>query len=224
MYYGLIVAIPTVIISGVLLTKITLTSSEKKTKQKNELSFDNTDSSISFSISIFILLLPVILITIPQLIISMISLPKTVNSYLKLISNPISALIITLIIAIVRLGIMRGQKISQISNDLTLSAKSIATVLLINGAAGGLKQILIDAKVTEEIVSITSKLNISVLLISFVVAAILRITLGSSTVSAITTLAIVEPMINSINYPATLVMLSIAAGSMFCSHVNDPGF
>ena len=68
-------------------------------------------------------------------------------------------------------------------------------VLLINGAAGGLKQVLVDSKITDEIINIVNGLNLSPLVISFVIAAILRIALGSATVAAITTLAIAESFV-----------------------------
>ena len=115
-------------------------------------------------------------------------------------------------------------RITSIVPLLSESIKTIAVVLLINGAAGGLKQVLVDSKVTDEIVRLTNGLHLSPIIISFFVAAILRISLGSATIAAITTLAIVEPLVPNITYSAVFIMLSIASGSMFCSHVNDPGF
>lgn len=190
MYYGLIVAIPTVILGGIFLTNIMINNSSKINNNYSKLSKEN---NISFLASTTIILLPILLITLPSVIIKFFTFSKDIERLLNLIGNPVTALLITLIIAIIKLGIMQGQKISQISNNLSLSAKGIATILLINGAAGGLKQILIDAKITDEVIKLTSKFNISVLLISFIVAAMLRIALGSSTVSAITILAVIQP-------------------------------
>ena len=119
---------------------------------------------------------------------------------------------------------VKSLRASSVVPLLSQSIKTIAVVLLINGAAGGLKQVLVDSKVTDEIVSLTNGLNLSPIVISFIVAAILRISLGSATIAAITTLAIVEPLVPTISYSPVFIMLSITAGSMFCSHVNDPGF
>ena len=225
-FYGLIVAIPTAIIGGLLLTnsKMVQTKPIVQTEQKNISVLKIEKQLISSSFAIILMLLPVILITIPTIALGIKNLPSSLKDILTIISNPVTALIISLLIAIWKLMTVKHLRISSIAPLLSQSIKTIAVVLLINGAAGGLKQVLVDSKVTDEIVQITSGMNISPILISFFVAAILRISLGSATIAAITTLAIVEPLVPTISYSPVFIMLSITAGSMFCSHVNDPGF
>ena len=225
-FYGLIVAIPTAIIGGLLLTnsKMVQTKPIVQTEQKNISVLKIEKQLMSSSFAIILMLLPVILITVPTVALSLNSLPTYLKDILTIISNPVTALIISLLISIWKLMTVKYLRISSIAPILSQSIKTIAVVLLINGAAGGLKQVLVDSKVTDEIVQITSGMNISPILISFFVAAILRISLGSATIAAITTLAIVEPLVPTISYSPVFIMLSITAGSMFCSHVNDPGF
>ena len=225
-FYGLIVAIPTAIIGGLLLTnsKMVKTKPIVQTEQKNISVLKIEKQLMSSSFAIILMLLPVILITIPTIALGIKNLPSSLKDILTIISNPVTALIISLLIAIWKLMTVKHLRISSIAPLLSQSIKTIAVVLLINGAAGGLKQVLVDSKVTDEIVQITSGMNISPILISFFVAAILRISLGSATIAAITTLAIVEPLVPTISYSPVFIMLSITAGSMFCSHVNDPGF
>ena len=225
-FYGLIVAIPTAIIGGLLLTnsKMVQTKLIVQTEQNNISVLKIEKQLMSSSFAIILMLLPVILITIPTIALSIKNLPSSLKDILTIISNPVTALIISLLIAIWKLMTVKHLRISSIAPLLSQSIKTIAVVLLINGAAGGLKQVLVDSKVTDEIVQITSGMNISPILISFFVAAILRISLGSATIAAITTLAIVEPLVPTISYSPVFIMLSITAGSMFCSHVNDPGF
>ena len=225
-FYGLIVAIPTAIIGGLLLTnsKMVQTKPIVQTEQNNISVLKIEKQLMSSSFAIILMLLPVILITVPTVALSLNSLPTYLKDILTIISNPVTALIISLLIAIWKLMTVKHLRISSIAPLLSQSIKTIAVVLLINGAAGGLKQVLVDSKVTDEIVQITSGMNISPILISFLVAAILRISLGSATIAAITTLAIVEPLVPTISYSPVFIMLSITAGSMFCSHVNDPGF
>jgi len=225
-FYGLIVAIPTAIIGGLLLTnsKMVQTKPIVQTKQNNISVLKIEKQLMSSSFAIILILLPVILITVPTVALSLNRLPTYLKDILTIISNPVTALIISLLIAIWKLMTVKHLRISSIAPLLSQSIKTIAVVLLINGAAGGLKQVLVDSKVTDEIVQITNGMNISPLLISFFVAAILRISLGSATIAAITTLAIVEPLVPTISYSPVFIMLSITAGSMFCSHVNDPGF
>lgn len=224
--YGLIVAIPTVIIGGILLTnsKLIDTKPKKKTKFIDKTLFEIKNTTISPISSILLILLPVILITLPTILLNIPNVSPNTIAFLTVISNPVTALLISLVVAIAILIKSRDKKIFEITPILSSSIKNIAVVLLINGAAGGLKQVLVDSKITDEIVALTSNLNLSPLVISFVIAAVLRIALGSATVAAITTLAIAEPFISAVPYSPTFIMLSITAGSIFCSHVNDPGF
>ena len=225
-FYGLIVAIPTALIGGLLLTnsRIIKTNANNKELQNKASIFEINNKSMSSTFAIVLMLLPVLLITIPTIILGVTNLPELIKSTLIIISNPVTALLISLLIAIVKLMISKKLRITSIVPLLSESIKTIAVVLLINGAAGGLKQVLVDSKVTDEIVRLTNGLHLSPIIISFFVAAILRISLGSATIAAITTLAIVEPLVPNITYSAVFIMLSIASGSMFCSHVNDPGF
>ena len=225
-FYGLIVAIPTALIGGLLLTnsRIIKTNANNRDLQNKPSIFEINNKSMSSTFAIVLMLLPVLLITIPTIILGVTNLPELIKSTLIIISNPVAALLISLLIAIVKLMISKKLRITSIVPLLSESIKTIAVVLLINGAAGGLKQVLVDSKVTDEIVRLTNGLHLSPIIISFFVAAILRISLGSATIAAITTLAIVEPLVPNITYSAVFIMLSIASGSMFCSHVNDPGF
>ena len=225
-FYGLIVAIPTALIGGLLLTnsRIIKTNANNSDLQNKASIFEINNKSMSSTFAIVLMLLPVLLITIPTIILGVTNLPELIKSTLIIISNPVAALLISLLIAIIKLMISKRLRITSIVPLLSESIKTIAVVLLINGAAGGLKQVLVDSKVTDEIVRLTNGLHLSPIIISFFVAAILRISLGSATIAAITTLAIVEPLVPNITYSAVFIMLSIASGSMFCSHVNDPGF
>ncbi len=225
-FYGLIVAIPTALIGGLLLTNsnIIKTNGINRDLQNKASIFEINNKSMSSTFAIILMLLPVLLITIPTIILGVTNLPELIKSTLIIISNPVAALLISLLIAIVKLMTSKKLRITSIVPLLSESIKTIAVVLLINGAAGGLKQVLVDSKVTDEIVRLTNGLHLSPIVISFFVAAILRISLGSATIAAITTLAIVEPLVPNITYSAVFIMLSIASGSMFCSHVNDPGF
>ena len=225
-FYGLIVAIPTALIGGLLLTnsRIIKTNANNSDLQNKASIFEINNKSMSSTFAIVLMLLPVLLITIPTIILGVTNLPELIKSTLIIISNPVAALLISFFIAIVKLMISKKLRITSIVPLLSESIKTIAVVLLINGAAGGLKQVLVDSKVTDEIVRLTNGLHLSPIVISFFVAAILRISLGSATIAAITTLAIVEPLVPNITYSAVFIMLSIASGSMFCSHVNDPGF
>lgn len=224
---GLAIAIPTMILTGILYTRFyfkrqgELTTIQSRLQQDTQIEMEPV--TVPFYQSAILMLLPITLIALG----SFLPMGIHTNAYwMKLIvfiGDPIVALLITLALAIFLLGIKRGNDVPYIMSRLTDSAKVIATVLLVNGAGGGLKQILIDTGATNEIVHCIQALHLSPLVAGFVIAALMRVTLGSTTVAAITASSIVKEMLTTSDNHI-LIMLSIAAGSMFFSHVNDPGF
>jgi len=101
--------------------------------------------------------------------------------------------------------------------------KGVAMIILIIAAGGAFKQILIDSGIGVEISSKTTSLHLSPLFMGWLIAAILRIALGSATIAALTASGIVLPLISG-GVSAELMVLSVGAGSLMCSHVNDTGF
>ena len=97
-------------------------------------------------------------------------------------------------------------------------------ILLIVAGGGAFKQVLIDSGVGKYIAEMMTGTNISPLILAWLIAVILRIALGSATVSAMTTAGLVLPMIASTNVNPSLLVLATGAGSLIFSHVNDPGF
>ncbi|MDF7637649.1 gluconate:H+ symporter [Leuconostocaceae bacterium ESL0958] len=220
---GLVVAFPASVAGGILLTKVRYHRALDQVTAAASLPQEKQQTPVPFYQAFLLLLLPVLLITLPALFTKSVHWPPLVW-LLSLVSNPVIALLITLLAAMVLLGLKQGEKMTDLSNLMSKSLAGIAGVLLINGAAGGLKQVLSNSGVTETISTFAAQVHLSPLLVGFVTAAFLRVTLGTSTVAAITSAGIVSPMIAGLPYPSTLVLLSVGAGSIFGSHVNDPGF
>jgi Gnt-I system high-affinity gluconate transporter len=105
----------------------------------------------------------------------------------------------------------------------TEGVKSIAMIILIIAAGGGFKQILIDSGVGNTVKDLTSTLNLSPLFLAWLITGALRVTLGSATVAALTAAGIVLPLIG-VGASPELMVLSVGAGSLLFSHVNDTGF
>jgi H+/gluconate symporter-like permease len=101
--------------------------------------------------------------------------------------------------------------------------KGVAMIILIISAGGAFKQILIDSGIGAEISKQQVFLNLSPLFLGWLITALLRVALGSATVAALTASGIVLPFIGSGVSPE-LMVLSVGAGSLMCSHVNDTGF
>ena len=97
-------------------------------------------------------------------------------------------------------------------------------VLLVISGAGALKQILIDSGVSDYIGGILEISSMSPLLIGWIIATLIRFSVGSATVAGLTTAGIVLPLIQNTNVSPELMVLSIGSGSLMLSHVNDSGF
>jgi Gnt-I system high-affinity gluconate transporter len=104
------------------------------------------------------------------------------------------------------------------------SVKDIAMILLIIGGAGALKQILIDSGVSKQIAESLQGVSLSPLFLGWLTAAIIRLAVGSATVAGFTAAGIIAPLLTLTGTDPNLMVLSIGAGSLMFSHVNDGGF
>lgn len=221
--YGLLVAIPTILVAGPLFA-LTL---KKYTIKPLEL-FKGRDVPAeelpSMFYSVFTALLPVILIGLNTIVSLTTSSQNLFTQTCKVLGDPIVAMTITVLFASYSLGIKNGKKIKDLMQTMTDSIKDISIILLIVGGAGGLKQVLIEAGISDQIAMLVRNLDIPPLLAAWSIAAIIRVSLGSSTVAGLTTAGIVAPMILTTGVDPNLMVLVTGAGSMMFSHVNDSGF
>ena len=172
----------------------------------------------SLGASLFVLLLPVGLI-------AMQSFAKNLhNPFLEFVGEPIVALLISLAAAIYLLGFNRGISWSEMQGWLLESIKDISPLMLTFGGAGAFKEILQAMKVGDEILKLTQQSTLDPLIIAWMIAGVLRIVTGSSTVAGITTAGLILPILSASGANPNLMALSIGAGSMVLSHVNDAGF
>ena len=148
-----------------------------------------------------------------------------IRKSMDFIGTPIVALLIAVIYCYFALGFGSGLSKSQVSDSVGSALPGIASIILIVAAGGGFKQTLIDAGVGNVIKDWAEGVNISVLVLGWLVAVLIRLGTGSATVATITAAGIVAPLAPSLsaNHLALLV-LAIGCGSLFFSHVNDAGF
>ena len=232
--YGFIIAIPTVILAGPLFTKLAkrlVPESFNKTGNIASLGEQKTfelEDTPSFGISVFTALLPVILMSIATIITL---LQKTIgfedNSFLagiRFIGEAGTSMLISLLVAVYTMGIARKIPIKQVMESSTTAISHIGMMLLIIGGGGAFKQVLIDGGVGDYVAELFHGTTLSPILLAWIIAAILRISLGSATVAALTTAGLVIPMLGQSDVNLALVVLATGAGSLIASHVNDAGF
>jgi H+/gluconate symporter-like permease len=133
-------------------------------------------------------------------------------------------MLLALLIAIFVLGIARGIKMKTLMDKSALSLNAVTTILMLIAAGGAFKQILLDSGTGDAIVGFFKGSTLSPLLLGWLIATLLRIAVGSATVAGLTAAGIVQPLIGPMQVNPELMVLSIGAGSLMCSHVNDTGF
>jgi Gnt-I system high-affinity gluconate transporter len=146
------------------------------------------------------------------------------NEIILFISEPIVALMISFALSIYLLGLKRKIPWTEVQQWLIDSIKEVAPLILTFAGAGAFKEMLQLMKVGEEVMKLTNGSSLNPLIIAWSIAALLRIVTGSSTVSGITTAGLISPFIVQHSVNPNLLVLSIGAGSMVMSHVNDTGF
>ena len=143
------------------------------------------------------------------------------------IGHPFSALIIAALMAIYFLGIKRGKSRQELLDLSTKALGPAGIIILITGAGGVLKQILVDSGIGEMMARSISDSSMPPIILAWLLAAIVRVTQGSATVAMITAAGIMAPVLDFINPGApalALIVLAIASGATLLSHVNDSGF
>jgi GntP family gluconate:H+ symporter len=224
---GVLVAIPTVIISGPLFGRLAGTWVDVSAPT----TFDPADRAEDerrpgFGITLASVLLPVVLMLGKALADIVIDDPEQgVQKVLDVLGTPLIALLIAVIVAMFTLGRSAGFDRPRLSRTLEASLPPIAGILLIVAAGGGFKQVLVDSGIGTLLADWAKDANISVLLLAWVLAVLIRLATGSATVATITASSLMVGLVGDLSTPETsLVVLAVGAGSVFLSHVNDAGF
>lgn len=221
--YGLIIALPTIALAGPILARW-----YRDWPERAELSMFSAarplpeDRLPGLGISILAALSPVLLIAGAELLL-LLPLPATSRSALELISQPFLALLLALVIGLALLAFRGLTTFAEMMDRMTPAVKSIAMILLIIAGGGAFKQVLVDSGTDRYIVGLLAQTQLSPLFMAWLIAAVLRIALGSATLAAITAAGIAAPLAGAGASPELLV-LATGAGSLTCSQVNDTGF
>ena len=222
--YGVIIAIPAIVIAGPLfslsLKNITGTS-QTMFKPHHE-----PDAALPGIASSFITaLLPVFLLlttTFIQLI-SKGQLPL-LQPLIQFITEPLVIMLLSVLVAIFTLGISRGYTVRKVMDIYGEATKDIAMIILIIAGAGALKQVLADSGVSQSLAAGLQTVPIHPLILGWLMAAVIRASIGSATIAGLTAAGIIFPLMEKMHTNPNLMVLAVGAGSLMFSHVNDAGF
>ncbi|MGE7903001.1 gluconate:H+ symporter [Peribacillus sp. NPDC094092] len=222
--YSLIIAFPTAVIAGPLFAKWV----QKRVIPVGEPELIRVVTKSSglpgTGVSFFIILLPVLLMVLTVLA-PYLQLPGSIEKFFLFIGSPVIALLISCFAAYYLLGYRQGMDKSLIKKLTEECLLPLASIILIIGAGGGFKQILIDSGVGNAIASMSEEISLSPIVLAFLVAGLIRIATGSATVALTTAAGIVSPVVaNMTGVNLELLVIATGAGSLMFSHVNDAGF
>ncbi|MCM3519840.1 gluconate:H+ symporter [Staphylococcus xylosus] len=230
---GIIIAIPTVIVSGIfypkLLNKIN-PSIFTKTRSIYQLEDDTIPQNTpGFGISVLTAIFPVILMALGAVIIAIKDSLGMSNNFffesISFISNASVAILISLILAIYTMGIKRKIPISSLMDSCISGINTLGFLFLVIGGGGAIKQVLLDGGVGDYIAQIFEGSTINPIILAWFIAALLRVSLGSGTVATLSTAGLVIPILSQTpDVNLALVTLATGAGSCILSHVNDAMF
>lgn len=223
--YSLIIAIPAAIVAGPVFAK--WVHKRVIPEKEPELIRINTSSSSlpSTGVSFFVILLPILLMVLSVVAPTIEALPKFVIQALEFIGNPLVALLLACFAAFYLLGFRQGMDKNMVKKLTEDAVLPVCSIILIVGAGGGFKQILIDSGVGESIAQMAEHLSLSPIVLAFLVAGLIRIATGSATVALTTAAGIVSPVVaNMTGVNLELLVIATGAGSLMFSHVNDAGF
>ncbi|MDY0975897.1 gluconate:H+ symporter [Massilia sp. CFBP9012] len=219
--YGIVVAIPTLIIAGpVFAMSLRRIHAQPAAMFQDSRALQEGELPGVFN-SFATALLPVLLLGATTVL--MMARPD-LNGSLSFLANPLVVMLVSYVVAIWTLGLAQGRRFSAVMQGPAEAMREIAPILLIIAGAGALKQVLVESGVSADLGALLSSLPVPPLVLGWSVATVIRICLGSATVAGVTAGGIVAPLVHSSGVDPNLMVLAIGAGSLMCSHVNDSGF
>jgi len=224
---GIIIAIPAIILAGPVFSQTlkTIKTGPLKLFQANPMDIHPNRNKPSKANSFLSATLPVFFLILSTVITYLLP-PKDEQALgvLSFIGSPSIVMLLSLIIATYSLGIRQGRTIKEIMSVYTDAVKDISMILLIIAGSGIFKEVMETSGVSSTLANAMEKLPIHPLLLGWMIAGIIRICIGSATVSALTAAGVIMPFVVQNHINPNLMVLSLGAGSLLFSHVNDSGF
>ena len=231
MIYGFICAIPAIILAGPVYTKLI---APRMTVRPNQdlldqytatTKIEENTRSISMFTALLTTLLPAIIMLLRALADTLLSESSGLHKVTEFIGNPVIAMLIGLIVAIILLGYVRGTSTKKLREALGDSLKPIASIILIIAGGGAFGQVLKDSGVGDAIVHLASSFSLSAILLGWIIAGLLSVSTGSATVGIVGAGGLLEPLIladPSIN--TALLTIAVGSGSLCFVYANHAGF
>jgi GntP family gluconate:H+ symporter len=226
---GVAVAIPTIVLAGPLFGKLAgrwVVVDAPDTFDADRFADGESHRRPSFGITLASVLLPVVLMLGKALVDIFIDDKKNiVRQVFDTLGTPLIALLIAVVVGMFTLGRGGGMGRDEITKCIESGLPPVAGIILIVAAGGGFKQVLVDSGIGTLLARWAEGASISVIVLAWVIAVLIRLATGSATVATITASSLIVPLVSGMpTGQVSLVVLAVGAGSLFFSHVNDAGF
>lgn len=226
--FGTITGIPAMIIAGPWFGRIIANRIFVAVPEEHNAGTELADvPSPSFAWVAFIILLPLFLIMLATTTPFILANDSSILPIVGFLGHPFVALTLATIFAMLVARTKCQLSSTTLLNIANKGLEPAGVVILITGAGGAFKQVLIDSGVGQMLASVFLEAQFSVLILGFLIAAITRIAQGSSTVAMITAAGLIAPVLElqPMTAPSLgLLVIAISSGATILSHVNDSGF
>lgn len=231
--FGILLGLPTVAIAGPVFGKFIAKKIYLEVPPEMNINSSEIDSGDfpPFRLIVWIVAIPLLLIllnTFTGVAVSSGMIPKSIlTDALEFVGHPFSALIIATLAAMYFLGIRRGMNKKTILDLSNRALGPAGIIILVTGAGGVLKQVLVDSGIGQMMAESMAGSPLPPLVLSWLLAVVVRVTQGSATVAMITAAGIIAPVIEQFGLSdpqRALIVIAISSGATMLSHVNDSGF
>jgi gluconate:H+ symporter, GntP family len=225
--YGVIIGIPTAIVAGPIFGKFI---SERVPAELGGLGAalvqkKERERCPSFGVALGTILLPVALMLAATIADVLLSKDQPLRVWLDFIGSPAVAMLIATLVSLYTFGFRCGFNRAEILKFTEECVGPAAGIILVVGAGGGFSKVLDESGTGAVLAARAEALNVSLLLLGWLIAAVIRVAVGSATVAIALAASLVAPML--VKAPDTnreLLVISLGAGSLILSHLNDGGF
>lgn len=232
--FGFAAGLPAMIIAGPWLARIVSRSPMmvEDSTLMNHTTPAAVDNPISFKAAMSVIALPLLLILCATVVTALttsgaLSVPATAYEAIVFIGHPFVALLLACLYAWYSFGVRGGMDRTALHHAMVKALEPAGLVVLVTGAGGAFKQILVDSGAGAALAQALSAGSMPLLLFAFIVAAIVRVAQGSATVAMITAAGLTAPVAQVAEIEGAglaLLVIAIASGASIISHVNDSGF
>ncbi|ACQ70149.1 gluconate:H+ symporter [Exiguobacterium profundum] len=226
--FGVIAGIPAMILAGPVFGKYIAKKIHVTIPDYMEFKEIDTSKELpSFKMILSLILIPLVLILANTLSAVLLDEGNAIRDFLTFLGHPFVALTIATLLTFVFLGTRRGYSRDEVQEIATKALEPAGIIILVTGAGGVFKQVLIDSGVGDVLGEMMAGSPLPAIVLAFLIATVVRVAQGSATVSMVTAAGLITPLLEIQNITGAalgLIVIAIASGATVLSHVNDSGF